>query len=506
MSSSVRVAAVDLGATSGRVMVGDVGPGRLDLTEVHRFANRPVTAPDGSLRWDLGGLHEEVLTGLGAAGPVDSIGVDSWAVDYGLVDAAGGLMGAPFSYRDARGQRGVDRVRGVLSAREHYAVTGIQHLPFNTIFQFAVDERLADAATVLLLPDLIGFLLTGAVGAEATNASTTALYDARERVWAHDLARRAGVPDGLLPPLREPGSVVGRLLPEVCARTGQPAGTPVVSVGSHDTASAVVAVPFEPGAPGAFISAGTWSLVGVELDAPVLTEAARAANFTNEGGVDGTTRFLRNVMGLWVLTQAMETWGEDDIAAVLAGAAALPPGGPVIDVDAPEFLPPGDMEARVRGACERTGQSLAGHRAAVARCVLDSLALAHRRAVRDAVALTGASVEVVHVVGGGSRNDLLCQLTADACALPVSAGPVEATALGNVLVQARSLGVDLPDLPSMRDRVGATHPSRRFEPSRDGSDWDAAELRLTPGTAAGYGAGAGPVTGVASGADEPRGA
>ena len=497
MPASVRVAAVDLGATSGRVMVADVGPGRLELTEVHRFPNGAVTAPDGTLRWDLGRLHEEVLTGLAAAGPVDAVGIDSWAVDYGLLDASGDLLGAPFSYRDARGERGVERVRAAVGAAEHYAVTGIQHLPFNTVFQLAADERLDEATTMLLMPDLVGYLLTGAVGAEATNASTTALYDVTERTWASGLADAVGVPDRVLPPLREPGSLVGMLLPEVCERTGQRPGTPVVAVGSHDTASAVVAVPFSPDVSGAYVSSGTWSLVGLELAAPVLTEAARAANFTNEGGVDGTTRFLRNVMGLWVLTQAMEAWGETDITAVLADAASVPAGGPVVDGDDPQFLPPGDMEARIRSACERTGQVPPVGRATVARCVLDSLALAHRRALREAVMLTGHDVEVVHLVGGGARNELLCRLTADACGLPVLAGPVEATALGNVLVQARALGVDLPDLAAMRALVRGTHPSIRYDPSGDLAAWDAAELRLTPGVESGYGA--------VTGSGRPRG-
>ena len=497
MPATVRVAAVDLGATSGRVIVGDVGPGRLELTEVHRFPNRPVAARDGTLRWDLERLHEEVLTGLAAAGQVDAVGVDSWAVDYGLLDASGRLLDAPFSYRDARGERGVQRVRSELGAAEHYAVTGIQHLPFNTVFQLAADERLDEAATMLLLPDLIGYLLTGAVGAETTNASTTALYDVTERSWARGLAETVGLPARLLPALREPGSVVGVLLPEVCERTGQRAGTPVVAVGSHDTASAVVAVPFSPGVPGAYVSSGTWSLVGLELAAPVLTEAARTANFTNEGGVDGTTRFLRNVMGLWVLTQAMETWAETDLAGVLAAATSSPAGGPVVDVDATEFLAPGDMEARVLAACATTGQVPPVGRAAMVRCVLDSLALAHRRALREAVALTGHDVEVVHLVGGGARNELLCRLTADACGLPVLAGPVEATALGNVLVQARALGVDLPDLAAMRSLVRATHPSVRYEPAGDPTGWDAAELLLTSGAESGYGA--------VTGSDRPRG-
>ena len=269
MPASVRVAAVDLGATSGRVMVGDVGPGRLELTEVHRFPNGAVTAPDGSLRWDLGRLHEEVLTGLAAAGPVDARGR---RLVGGRLRPARRLRRparrpVPLPRR-AQAERGVERVRGAVGAAEHYAVTGIQHLPFNTVFQLAADERLDEAATMLLLPDLVGYLLTGAVGAEATNASTTALYDVTERTWARELAEAVGVPDRVLPPLREPGSLVGVLLPEVCERTGQRPGTPVVAVGSHDTASAVVAVPFSPDAAGAYVSSGTWSLVGLELAPP----------------------------------------------------------------------------------------------------------------------------------------------------------------------------------------------------------------------------------------------
>ncbi len=482
MPASVRVAAVDLGATSGRVMVADVGPGRLQISEVHRFRNHPVSAPDGTLRWDFFRLLDEAIIGLAAAGPVESIGVDTWAVDYGLLDASGGLLDAPFSYRDDRGERGVERVRASVSETEHYALTGIQHLSFNTAFQLAADERLGEATTMLLLPDLVGFFLTGAVGAEATNASTTALIDVTTRTWAPGLMDAVGVPRQLLPPIREPGSRIGVLLPEICDRTGQRPGTPVVAVGSHDTASAVVAVPFSPTVPGAYISCGTWSLVGLELAAPVLTEEASTANFTNEGGVDGTTRFLRNVMGLWVLTQALEAWGEPDIADMVSAAESRPEGGPIIDVDDPMFLPPGDMEARIRAACRAGGQPAPVGRAGVVRCVLDSLAVAHRRALREAVALTGHDVQVVHLVGGGARNRLLCQLTADACGLPVLAGPVEATAFGNVLVQARAMSVPLPDLAAMRALVRATHPPVRYEPSGSRARWDAAERVLATAT------------------------
>jgi rhamnulokinase len=467
MSRDLRLAAVDLGATSGRVMVGTVGPGVLGLEEVHRFPNGPVRADGGGLHWDIARLHGEMLAGLRAAGPVDAVGIDSWAVDYGLLDESGALLGDPFCYRDGRTDGVADRVLSRVSPQELYATTGLQQLPFNTIYQLAAEVSLDDVATMLLVPDLLGYWLTGQVGAEATNASTTQLYDVRARAWATGLAERVDVPVGILPPLREPGDVVGRLLLHVADTTGLPATTLVVAVGSHDTASAVVGVPFADPRRAAYISSGTWSLVGVELDGPVLTEEARLANFTNEGGVDATIRFLRNVMGLWVLTETMRTWGEDDLATLLDEAAAAPAFGPVVDVDAPAFLPPGDMPARIAEACAATGQVPPATRGETVRCILESLALAYRRTVRLAGELSGCPVDVVHVVGGGARNAMLCQLTADACDVPVLAGPVEAAALGNVLVQARTLGADLPDLAAMRGLVAATHELTRYEPSGD---------------------------------------
>jgi len=478
MGASLRVAAVDLGATSGRVMVGTVGPGRLSLEEVHRFPNGPVTAADGSLRWDVARLHREVLAGLRAAGPVDGLGIDGWAVDYGLLDASGELLGQPFCYRDGRTDGVRDTVLSVVTEEELFATTGLQQLPFNTIYQLAAETSLADAATLLLLPDLLGYWLTGEVGAEVTNASTTQLYDVRRHAWATGLAERVDVPARLLPPLREPGDLVGRLRPQVAQEVGLPAGTPVVAVGSHDTASAVVGVPFEDARRAAYISSGTWSLVGVELDAPVLTEEARRANFTNEGGVDATIRFLRNVSGLWVLSESMRTWGTDDLAGLLAEAAQAPSSGSVVDIDAPEFLPPGDMPARIEEACRATGQEPPATRGAVVRCILESLALAYRHAVRLASSLSGQPVDVVHVVGGGARNELLCQLTADACGLPVLAGPVEATALGNVLVQARAAGEIDGGLAALRAVLRQTQQIVRYEPGGDRAEWRAAAKRI----------------------------
>jgi rhamnulokinase len=443
-----RVAAADLGAASGRVIVGDVGPDTLELRECHRFPNRPVRTA-GTLHWDILALYQGVLDGLREAGPVDGIGIDSWAVDYGLLDAAGALLGNPVHYRDDRTSGAKSNLER-LGARELYATTGLQFLPFNTIHQLAAEPRLGLAHRLLLIPDLLAYWLTGEQGAEVTNASTTQLLDVRTRTWATDLMATAGIDPVLFPALREPGTVIG-----------QAGDVPVIAVGSHDTASAVVGVPASHDR-FAYISCGTWSLVGVELDAPVLTEASREANFTNELGVDGTVRYLRNVMGLWLLQECVREWGADT-ASLLAEAATLPRGA-VIDPDDPVFLPPGDMPARIVDACTRTAQPVPSGRAAVVRCIVDSLADAHRRAIEDAQALSGKAVDVVHIVGGGARNALLCQLTADACGLPVAAGPVEATAIGNVLVQARALGALDGDLNRLRALIRATQPVTRYQP------------------------------------------
>ncbi|WP_426404665.1 rhamnulokinase [Streptomyces sp. R-07] len=481
-------AAADLGATSGRVMLARVGPDRLDLSELHRFPNTPVLLPDG-LRWDALALFQGILDGLRAAaragGGVDSVGVDTWAVDYGLLDADGALLGAPYHYRDRRTEGAAEAVRGKVGPAELYRINGLQHLPFNTVFQLAAaadGAQLGVARTLLLMPDLMVHWLTGTVGAEETNASTTGLFDARAGTWSKELTGRLGIDPGLLPPLRAPGDPAGELLAHVVEFTGLPDRTPVTTVASHDTASAVVAVPAT--APDfAYISCGTWSLAGLELDSPVLTEASRAANFTNERGIDGTVRFLRNIMGLWLLEECRRTWERQglstDLDGLLADAARAEPFAAVVDPDAPEFLAPGDMPERIRGYCRRTGQAAPDTPGAVVRCVLESLALAHRRTLRRAAELAGREVARVHLVGGGARNALLCQWTADATGLPVVAGPVEATALGNVLVQARAAGL-VGDLGSMRRLVARSRPLRHYVPQGDGAAWDRAAARLEP--------------------------
>jgi rhamnulokinase len=470
------------------VMVAEVGPQRLDLREVHRFPNRPVRTA-GTLHWDVLGLYAGVLEGLRAAGRdggrLDGVGIDSWAVDFGLLDDDGALLGDPVHYRDARHATAVPEVHAVVPADELYRVTGLQHLPFNTVFQLAARRgtaQLEAARQLLLVPDLLAYWLTGAVGAELTNASTTGLLDVTTRDWSRELVERLGLPRALFPPIREPGERLGELLPDVLAETGLPGPVPVTAVGSHDTASAVVGVPASSDR-FAYVSCGTWSLVGVELEKPVLTEASRSAGFTNELGVDGTVRYLRNVMGLWLLQESQRTWAAAglpaDLPELLAAAARVPTFTAVVDPDDDRFLPPGDMPARIAEACAETGQAVPSSQAETVRCILDSLALAYRRTVRRAAELSGRDVEVVHLVGGGARNTLLCRLTADACGLPVVAGPVEAAALGNALVQARAAGAVSGGLPELRALLRATCDVRTYQPTpgTEGA-WAAAGARV----------------------------
>jgi rhamnulokinase len=483
------VAAVDLGASGGRVMVGQVGPGRLDLHEAHRFPNTPVTVL-GTLHWDILRLYHDVLDGVRTAArafDLASLGIDSWGVDYGLLDSSGVLLGNPVHYRDRRTDNALAEVLAKIPAPDLYAATGLQQLAINTICQLtaaAGTPQLAAARTLLMIPDLLGYWLTGEVGAEITNASTTQLYDVRAQSWAAGLMEAAGIAAHLFPALRPPGAIIGGVLPQMARRAGldqRPAPLPVVAVGSHDTASAVVSVPAK-GHQFGYISCGTWSLVGVELEHPVLTDASREANFTNETGVDGTIRYLRNVMGLWLLQESVRAWSDAgrpaDLAGLLAEAARVPALRAVIDPDDPVFLPPGDMPARIADACLSTGQRPPASPAETVRCILDSLALAYRHAISEVQDLSGCAVDTVHVVGGGSRNSLLCQLTADACGLPVVAGPAEAAALGNILVQARSLGAAPADLAGMRALLRATQRLRRYEPASDNARaWDAAARR-----------------------------
>ncbi|MFT4260317.1 rhamnulokinase [Microbacterium sp.] len=459
------VAAVDLGATSGRVMIGRIGDGLLDLELVSRFPNGPVQREDG-LHWDFSALYEHVVAGLAEAvrrePGIESIGIDSWAVDYGLL-RDGMLLAEPFHYRDARNDRGVSEVHDIVPFAELYRRNGLQFLPFNTLYQYRVDGRTADADTALLIPDLIAFLLTGTAVAERTNASTTGLLAVDTGEWDEELAERLGIPTGILPPLVDPGTVVGTLRPELARRIG--AQLKVVAVGSHDTASAVVATPLST-KDSAYISCGTWGLVGIELREPLLTDAAREANFTHELGVDGRWRFLHNVTGLWLLSETVRAWETEDgapidLPSLLDAAASVPGEAPLFDANDPSLSAPGDMPARI-AALLGAGAPL--DRLSFARSIVESIAAAFANAIETASVLSDRRVDSIHLVGGGSLNRLLCQATADRAELPVLAGPVEATALGNVLVQARALGAAPSALEDLRALVARTHEPVRFDP------------------------------------------
>jgi rhamnulokinase len=470
MSTGTFVAA-DLGASSGRVMLGRVGPDELQLSQLRRFRNGPVTLPDG-LHWDVLGLYLEVLEGLreaaNGADAITSVAVDSWAVDYGLLDADGALLSNPFHYRDPRTTSAIEQVLGRIDPGALYRINGLQHLPFNTIYQLASEgARLNEAASALLIPDLIGYWLSGVKVTEQTNASTTGLLDARTGQWAAVLMESAGLSSALFTDLVTPGTEIGGLSRAVRDATGLADTVRLSAVGSHDTASAVVGVPAVNDR-FAYISCGTWGLVGVELDEPVLTEASRQANFTNERGVDGTVRYLRNVMGLWLLQESLRTWRlaglAQDLTVLLAAAAELRPGGPTFDPGDPRFLPPGNMPERIAAVLVERGEEAPRTPVEAVRCILDSLAVAFADTLREASSLSGQPVDVVHLVGGGSQNELLCQLTADACGMPLIAGPVEATAIGNVVTQARAAGVIAGDRWRARELIRGTHSVTEYQP------------------------------------------
>ncbi|MBH0117071.1 rhamnulokinase [Salinibacterium sp. NG253] len=457
------VAAVDLGATSGRVMLGQVGHNELAVRPVARFPNGPVRRTDG-LHWDIDALYSSVLTGLAAAvsdePQLSSIGVDSWAVDYALM-AGGHMIAPPFHYRDERTAVGIERVHAIADHAELYASNGLQFLAINTLYQFAAEENLADADGFLLVPDLINYWLTGRQVAEQTNASTTGLLNIATGQWDDALIEKLGYSRSLFPELVTPGTTLGPVRDELGIRAD------VIAVGSHDTASAVVAVP-ATNDDFAYISCGTWGLVGVELNSPVLTEASLAANFTNEGGVDGRVRYLHNVMGLWLLSECVREWQKDDASVdlleLLAAASALTTTVPIFDANDPSFLAPDGMPERIAAWCIEHDVPAPQSRVEFVRSIIESLSVAFVDAVHTASDLSGKSVSVIHIVGGGSQNELLCQLIADRSGMPVLAGPVEATAIGNVLVQARAQGFVEGSLEALRSLVTTAFSPKRYLP------------------------------------------
>ena len=481
-------AAADLGATSGRVILGRLTSECFLLEEVHRFPTPSITI-DGHLHWDADALVNQIVHGVrlaAANGPLEGIGVDTWGVDYGRLDSSGSLLEQPYNYRDARTNGVPESFFADFPPEDLYAQAGLQVMEFNTIFQFvssAGDPGWAHTDTCLFLPDLFTYWLTGSKHAELTIASTSGLLDVAARGWSkvtldHVRTRYDLDLAPVLPPIVEPGTVVGEIRPEILDTP-----TPVIAVGSHDTASAIAAVPAST-RNFAYISSGTWSLVGLELDHPILTEESRRADFTNELGIDGTVRYLRNVMGLWVLTESQRHWTsqglESNLLELLHSASLLPALTTVVDMEDPRLLPPGDMPSRLAQMALETGQPVPGSPAEFTRCILDSLALGYRRVIRQAMELAGVDVEVVHIVGGGCRNRLLNQLTAETTGLTVITGPAEGTALGNLLVQARATGALSGSLMDLRQISYASCELTTYTPGMlnlTETHWDRVEQR-----------------------------
>ena len=489
MARALSFLAADLGAESGRVMVGRFDGGRLSLSEAHRFDSRPVPLPDG-LHTDVLRIFTEIQRGLAAAAQsgeeLGGVGVDTWGVDFGLLDGGGRLLGNPCHYRDCLGSGVLERALARVPRAEIFEATGIQLLELNTLFQLLrLREReaaeLAAAGRLLMMPDLFSYWLSGRPVNEYTIATTSQCFDTRRGDWARGLLERFSLPTAIFGEIVPPGTVLGDLRPDLAADAGI-ARLPVVAVGGHDTALAVAAVPARRGRDFAYVSSGTWSLLGAEIEAPCIGEASLAANFTNEGGVCGTIRFLKNLCGLWLVQECRRGWARggtaDSYDHLTEMAAAAPPFRSLVDVDHPDFAAPGDMPARLQVFCRRTGQPVPETKGEIVRCALDSLALKYRHVLSTLEGILERRLEPLHVVGGGARNRLLCQLAADATGRAVVAGPVEATAAGNVAMQAMALGhLGSKDLAEARDLVRCSFEIVTYDP-RPGAAVDEAYTRL----------------------------
>lgn len=479
--------AIDLGAESGRAVAGVYDGHTLELEELHRFANAPVEE-DGGLHWDVGRLFAEVKTGIAKAAQrfgdrLVSVGVDSWAIDYGLLDKRGELLGKPFAYRDRRTDGVLERVIGLVGRDRLYETTGLQFLPFNTIYQLVAEldspsSKLRSADSLLFIPDLINYWLTGRKVNERTNASTSQFYDPRTRAWATELLEELRLPTSMLLDIADPGTRLGPLLPAVAEETGARSAE-VALPGTHDTASAVAAVPAYAGS-WAFLSSGTWSLLGVETPEPVITPKTKELALANEIGVCETVRLLKNVSGLWLVQQCRSTWerrGESVSYAELTRLAeAAPPFFGLIDPDDERFVPPGHMPRRITEYCRETGQEPPHDRGSLVRTILESLALRYRTVLEGLEAAVGHTLDTLHIVGGGAQNELLNQLTASSIGRRVVAGPVEATSAGNVLMQMMAMG-EIGSLQEGRDIVRRSFELTTYDPA-DRDAWDAAYRRF----------------------------
>lgn len=477
-----RFLAFDLGAESGRGVVGTLHEGKMHLEVLHRFPTEGITML-GRRQWDVTRMYGEMLHSLREYarlhGPkLDGIAVDTWGVDFGFLAADGTLLSNPTHYRDTAHAETMQRAFEYVSREDIYRATGIQLMPINSVFQLMHQVRggfplLGIADCLLLMGDLFGYLLSGRAVCEYTNASTSQLLDPHTRTWNLPLIQKLDLPRHVFPEIVLPGTKLGTILPDVAAATGLAPDVPVIAPATHDTGSAVAAVPVDVGtsAPWAYLSSGTWSLLGAEVREPVINDRSFALNFTNEGGVDGTIRLLKNIIGLWVVQECRRQWQKEDgneldYTSLTQQAAESTGFAAVVDVDDPRLLAPANMPATLQTLAQEKGFDAPRTRGAILRCGLESLALRYRRTLQELDSLTGQTTGVLHVIGGGCQNALLCQMTADACGIPVVAGPVEATAAGNILLQALATGA-IPTLDAGRAIVARSFPLVRYEPQQN---------------------------------------
>lgn len=473
-----RVLAFDFGASSGRAIIGCFDGDKITLEEVHRFSNDPVSV-GGTVYWDVLRLFYEIKQGIikaKIAGGFDSIGIDTWGVDFGLIDSEGKLMENPVHYRDARTAGLVDEAFKTMPKEKLYGITGIQFMELNTLFQLISLKKyrpwmLERADKMLFMPDLFGYMLTGKMCAEYSIASTSQLIDLDKRTWSKEILDAFGIKESVFAPLVQPGTVLGELSKEICEECGVDP-VPVISVCGHDTQSAITSVPCEDG-DFAFLSSGTWSLFGTELDKPIVNETSMNINITNEGGFDGSTGFLKNIIGLWLIQESRRQWKREgkeySYADLEKLALAAEPFKCFIDPDAPEFVPHGNIPERVREFCRKTGQYVPETVGEIMRCIYESLAMKYRLTFEKLRECTERDYPVIHVIGGGTKDGLLCQMTANSCDRTVKAGPIEATVMGNVAVQLMSDG-SVENIGQARKIIAESSELKTFEP-KDTDKW-----------------------------------
>lgn len=479
--------AIDLGASSGRIILGTLANDKIDLLEIHRFANQMIQV-EGHFKWDLNSLYREILAGLRKC--VDTyqitphcIGIDTWGVDFGLLDYTGTPAGEPFAYRDSLTDQAIEQVTSKIKPRELYTNTGIQFMQFNTLFQLwglkkKYPSKLLSADKLMFMPDLLTYFLTGAIYSEYTIASTSQMMDPKTGKWNMKLLHKLGLPTHILQEIVRPGTVIGTLNPALQAEMGI-GPVPVAAVAAHDTASAIAAIPAE-GTDWAYLSSGTWSLLGVELDEPCLSDEAFLANFTNEGGIEGTIRFLKNINGLWLLQECKKRWDLDheySFADLAKSCLKAPPFQSLIDPDHASFLNPDNMIEAIQDYCKQSGQIVPESIPEITRTIFESLALKYKSTLESLIEVTGKEINRIHLIGGGSQNKTLCQFTANATGKEVIAGPTEGTALGNILLQAKSLGI-LESMEEMRTIIKNTVATQVYKPVKT-KKWQEAALSLS---------------------------